>query len=305
MIDVTDRHPTLRRAVAEATVRMRPATATAVREGRVPKGDVAEMTRATAMLGLKRTPDLLPFCHRIPVEHSAVRIEVGEDTVRLSVEVAAIARTGVEVEAMTGAAIAALNVYDMLKPIDPEVVIGEVRVVSKSGGRSQFGDHRATPPRAGVLVVSDSVAAGTKAGGAGAAVRAALVAHDVEVAAFEIVPDEPMQVADAVRRWVDDEHVDLVFAVGGTGLGPRDRTPEAIRPLLEREIPGIAEHIRACGMERTPHAALSRAVAGQRGRAVVLALPGSTRGAGEAMDALLPWLLHIMQVFDKAYRHGR
>lgn len=305
MIDVTDRASTLRRATAEATVRMARATAAAIREGRVPKGDVAEMTRATALLGLKRTPELLPYCHRIPIEHATVRLEVGDDSVRVEVEVAAIARTGVEVEAMTGAAVAALNVYDMLKPIDPGAVIGDLRVVAKSGGRSQFVEAFATPPRAGVLVVSDSVAAGAKPDRAGAAVRTALAAHGLAVVAFEIVPDEPEEIAATVRRWVDDERIALACAVGGTGLGPRDRTPEAIQPLLEREIPGIAEHLRSFGMERTPYAALSRAVAGQRGGAVLLALPGSTSGAREAMDALLPWLLHVLKVLDRTYRHGR
>jgi molybdenum cofactor biosynthesis protein MoaC len=304
MIDVTGRSTTLRRATAEARVTMRPETAAAVREGRVPKGDVAEMTRAVAMLGLKRTPDLLPFCHRIPVEHAAVRVEVEEAAVRVTVEVASIARTGVEVEAMTGAAIAALNVYDMVKPIDPEAAIGEVRVVAKSGGRSDHQQQLDPAPTAGVLVVSDSVAAGRKSDRAGAAVREALTAAGVEVAAFEVVPDEPEEVSDRIRRWVDDDGLALVFAVGGTGLGPRDRTPEATRPLLDREIPGVVEAIRDYGRERTPYAALSRAVAGQRGRSVVLALPGSTRGAAESMAAVMPWLLHVLEVIEAGFRHG-
>jgi len=304
MIDVTGRSTTLRRATAEARVTMRPETAAAVREGRVPKGDVAEMTRAVAMLGLKRTPDLLPFCHRIPVEHAAVRVEVEEAAVRVTVEVASIARTGVEVEAMTGAAVAALNVYDMVKPIDPDAAIATVRVAAKSGGRSEHRQHLDPPPRAGVLVVSDSVAAGRKVDRAGVAVREALTAHDIDVATFEVVADEPDDIADRVRRWVDDDGLGLVFVVGGTGLGPRDRTPEAIRPLLEREIPGVAEAIRGYGRERTPYAALSRAVAGQRGRSVVLALPGSTRGAAESMDAVMPWLLHVLEVVEAGYRHG-
>jgi molybdenum cofactor synthesis domain-containing protein len=108
-----------------------------------------------------------------------------------------------------------------------------------------------------------------------------------------------------VRRWADDDAFDLVFTVGGTGLGPRDTTPEALRPLLEREIPGVAEAVRAYGQERTPYAALSRTIAGQRGTTIIVALAGSTRGAGESVEALMPWLLHVIDVFDKAYRHGR
>lgn len=304
MIDVTDRSTTLRRATAEALVTMRPETATAARQGHIPKGDVAEMTRAVAMLGLKRTPDLLPFCHRIPVEHASVRVAIEEAAVRVTVEVASIARTGVEVEAMTGATVGALNVYDMVKPIDPDAAIGRVSVVSKSGGRSEHRPRTKSSPRAGVLVVSDSVAAGRKTDRAGAAVRASLEAHGVDVAAFQVLPDDPEAIADRVRRWVDDDGLALVFAVGGTGLGPRDRTPEAVLPLLEREIPGVSEAIRGYGRERTPYAALSRSVAGQRGRSILLALPGSSRGASESMDAVMPWLLHLLEVVEAGFRHG-
>lgn len=304
MIDVSGRSPTLRRATAEAVVTMRRETIEKIRSGAIPKGDVIQITRGVGLLGLKQTPDLLPFCHRIPVDHAAVTVTLEEALVRIEVEVAAIARTGVEVEAMTGASIAALNVYDMVKPVDPEAAIGEVRVVKKTGGRSQFSDRFDRPVRAGVLVVSDSVSAGTAEDRAGAAVRSALEHHAVEVAVFEVVPDEPEQIANTVRSWVDDQSLDLVFAVGGTGLGPRDHTPEAIRPLFDREIPGLAEAVRSHGMDRTPYAALSRSIAGQRGTSVVFALPGSTRGAAESMDALMPWVLHIIKVFDKSFRHG-
>ena len=305
MIDVTAKPTTLRRAVAESTVEMRLETVAAIRAGDVPKGDVAEMTRATAMLGLKRTPELLPFCHPIPVDCADVRVEVEKTTVRIQVEVAAVARTGVEVEAMTGAAVAALNVYDMVKPLDPTAHITGVRLLKKSGGTSDFKDRGERELRAGILVVSDRTAAGKTKDRAGAAVQARLEAHGVKVAAFEIVPDEADEIVDHVQRWADDESFDLVFTVGGTGLGPRDGTPEALRPLLEREIPGVAEAIRSHGHERTPYAALSRTIAGQRGTTVIVALAGSTRGASESIEAIMPWLLHVSDVFDKAYRHGR
>ena len=304
MIDVTTKPTTLRRAVAESTVEMRPETVAAIRAGDIPKGDVAEMTRATAMLGLKRTPELLPFCHPIPVDFAEVRVELEETTVRIQVEVAAIARTGVEVEAMTGAAVAALNVYDMVKPVDQTAHIARVRLLEKSGGASDFKYRGDRELRAGILVVSDRTAAGKSEDRAGAAVRAGLEAHGVTVAGFEIVPDEPEQVADQVQRWADKESFDLVFTVGGTGLGPRDSTPEALRPLLDREIPGIAEAVRAYGQERTPYASLSRTIAGHRGTTVIVALAGSTRGAAESVRGLMPWLLHLIDVFDKSYRHG-
>ena len=305
MIDITTKRVTLRRAVAEGRVAIRPETAEAIRRGEIPKGSVAEVTKGTALLALKRTPDLLPFCHPLPIEHGAVEVDLEERAVRVRVEVAAIARTGVEVEAMAGAAIAALNVYDMVKPVDSSAHISGVRLIEKRGGKSDQRETFDRELRGAVLVVSDSVAAGSKHDTAGQAVKEAMAHHNIRVAETDVLLDEPDLVAARVAAWCDDGGLDFVFAVGGTGLGPRDKTPEAVRPLIEREIPGIAEAIRAHGRERTPLADLSRTVAGQRGTTVVVALAGSTRGAREAMDALLPWLLHVVKVFDKTYRHGR
>jgi len=304
MKDVSDRPTTLRRATAEALVAMAPETVAAVREGRVPKGDVAAATRAVGLLGLKRTPDLLPFCHVIPVDHAEVEVTVEEAGVRVRVSATSVARTGVEVEAMTGAAIAALNVYDMVKPLDPTARVTDVRVVHKSGGRSDFARDAAAGLRAGVLVVSDSVAAGRAEDTAGVAVAADLAAAGVAVAARAVAPDEVDAIAAAVRRWTDAEHLDLVVCVGGTGPAPRDVTPEALRPLLEREIPGLGEAARAHGGQRTPLAALSRGLGGLRGESVVVALPGSARAARESLTALLPALLHLPRTREPGFRHG-
>jgi molybdenum cofactor synthesis domain-containing protein len=266
---------------------------------------VVDVTRAAALLGIKRTPDLLPFCHPIPIEHGDVTVEVDDGLVRVRVEVAAIARTGVEVEAMVGAAVAALNVYDMVKPLDAGASIGEVRLVEKKGGKSDHAEHFDRAVTAGVLVVSDSVAAGTKEDRAGVGVRELLTGHGIEIAATEVVPDEPAEIESRLLSWCDEDRLDFVFVVGGTGLGPRDTTPETVRPLLDREIPGLAEAVRSYGRERTPLADLSRAVGGQRGTTVVVAVAGSTRGAREAVRALMPWLRHVLKVFDISYRHGR
>lgn len=304
MKDVSDRPTTLRRAVAEALVTMRPDTVAAIRAGTVPKGDVAAVTRAAGLLGLKRTPELLPFCHVIPLDHAEVEVTVADDGVRVRVSVTAVARTGVEVEAMTGAAVAALNVYDMVKPLDPTARLGGVQVVRKSGGRSDFRRGAAAGLRAGVLVVSDSVAAGRAADTSGAAVAADLAAAGVDVAGRAVVADDPGAIAAAVRAWTDDAGLGLVVCVGGTGPGPRDVTPEALRPLLDREIPGLGEAARSHGGERTPLACLSRGLGGLRGEAVVVALPGAEVAARESLAALLPALLHLPRTREPGFRHG-
>ena len=305
MMDITHKRPTLRVAVAQAKVFCGAEAIDAIDRGAVPKGDALEISRAVGLLAVKRTPDLLPFCHPIEIDGAEILLAVERDGIRIEVEAQAIARTGVEVEAMTAASLAALNLYDMLKPIDDQVTIGEIRLVRKRGGKNDFGDEFAEPPVAGVLVCSDAVAAGDKEDKAGKLTSERLTAEGLRVGLYEVVPDEPEKIAHHVETWSDSEEFDLVVTVGGTGLGPRDRTIEALRPLLEREIPGVAEAMRSFGMERTPYAALSRSIAGHIGRTLVITLPGSTSGASESLDALFPWVTHLLKVFDRAYRHGR
>jgi len=304
MIDITHKPTTLREATAEATVSVNlPETIAAVKEKRVPKGDVLEAARVAALFGVKRTADMIPDCHPLPVEAASVDFEVQGTSILVTVKVKTIYRTGAEVEAMHGASIAALTIYDMLKPLDKGISIERIRLVEKTGGKSDWQDSFGNAPRAAVLVISDGVAAGRKEDKAGAAIVERLKRLGLEATAQAVVPDEPEQVATQVRTWAT-QGVDLILTTGGTGLSPRDRTPEAIAPVLDREVPGIMEAARSYGQERMPWAMMSRGVAGMIGRTLVITLPGSTRGAQETMDALFPFVLHVIKVQEHAFRHG-
>ncbi len=304
MIDITHKPTTLREATAEATVMVSlPETMIAVKERRVPKGDVLEAARVAALFAVKRTADMIPDCHPLPVEFTAVAFETGPTSIRVTVSVKTIYRTGAEVEAMHGASVAALTVYDMLKPIDKGITIERIGLVEKSGGKSDWNDRFEKAPRAAVLVISDGVSAGKKEDKAGAAIARRLEKLGVEVALRSVLPDEPAQVASQVKEWAQG-NIDLILTTGGTGLSPRDRTPEAIAPILDREVPGIMEAARYYGQERMPRAMMSRGVAGMIGRTLVITLPGSTRGAEETMDALFPFVLHVIKVQELAFRHG-
>ena len=141
MVDVAGKPVTHRRAVAEGLVRMQPETLAMIVEGRAPKGDVFAVARIAGIQAAKRTPDLVPLCHPIAIHGVTVDLEVLDDAVVVTATVRTADRTGVEMEALTAVAVAALTIYDMIKALDKAMVIGEIRLVEKRGGRS--GEYRA------------------------------------------------------------------------------------------------------------------------------------------------------------------
>src|SRR6476469_2290511 len=142
MNNITTKINSLRKAIATATVRVsKPETIEAIRERKVPKGDVFEFARAAGLLAIKKTSDVIPDCHPLPVEYAAITYTINELSVQISVEVHTVYKTCVEVEAMHGAAITALTMYDMLKPIDKHVTIEAIGLQQKKGGKSDYADH--------------------------------------------------------------------------------------------------------------------------------------------------------------------
>ena len=302
MVEITHKSSTLRRAVAQATVRVsRQATIDAVVNNTVPKGNVFEMAKTAGLFAVKKTADVIPDCHPLPIEFTGVSYEVEGLFIKVNMEVKTIYKTGVEVEAMHGVSVVALTMYDMLKPIDKGIEIQNICLLEKQGGKSDFKDRFRTDLKAAVIVCSDTIYAGTKEDKAGKAIIEKLKNCNVEPSDYTVVPDE----IDAIQTELT-KHVklgtDLIIYTGGTGLSKRDITPEALLPLLDREIPGVAEAIRSYGQERTPFSMLSRSLAGVKDNSLILALPGSTKGAAESMDAIFPALLHIFRIF-KGARH--
>lgn len=204
---------------------------------------------------------------------------------------------------MHAASVVALTMYDMLKPIDKNISIEQIKLVEKKGGKTDFRKSIEKEIKAAVLVCSDSITAGKAEDRAGKVIIQKLENLGVEVPDYWIIPDEKKVIQNQVKDLVSNNR-DLVIVTGGTGLSPRDVTPEAVRPILDREIPGIEEAIRSYGQQRTPYSMLSRSVAGLIGNTLVLALPGSTKGAEESMDAIFPAILHIFRVMEgPAFKH--
>ncbi|WP_173856054.1 bifunctional molybdenum cofactor biosynthesis protein MoaC/MoaB [Flavobacterium sp. 7E] len=304
MVDITHKIITLRTATAQAIVKVGSAeTMKAILDKTVPKGDVLEVARTAGLFAVKNTSNSIPDCHPMPIEYTGIDYEFLEDSVLIKVTVKAIYRTGVEVEAMHGASIVALTMYDMLKPIDKQVEISTIKLLHKKGGKSDYGNKEVQDLSVAVMVCSDSVSSGKKEDRAGKVISDKIKNLGLSVSNYIVIPDEVLDIQDTINK-LCDKNMDLVILTGGTGLSDRDVTPEAVIPLLDRRIPGIEEAIRAYGQDRTPYAMLSRSVVGFKGDTLIMALPGSTAGAGESMDAVFPSVLHLFKIL-KGFNHGK
>ncbi len=296
MIDISNKSETLREARAEARVKMAESTVEAVRKGRVPKGNVLEIARVAAVMATKKTSELIPFCHPLPVDFVGIDYEMKKNEIVIRSEVRSIWKTGVEMEALTAVSVAALTVYDMLKPLDKELVIEKIVLLEKKGGKSNFQDKFLKPLKTGVLVISDSTFKGKRKDKSGEIIRNRLKEYPIILEEFKILPDDKEIISKEVIRLSDKQKLDIIITTGGTGLGPKDVTPEATKEVLDRIVPGITEVMRSFGQRRTPYAMLSRNVAGVRGKTLIINLPGSSRGAEESMNSLFPGVLHSMKM---------
>ncbi len=303
MVDITHKINTLRSATAQAVVKLSKAeTLEALQKNKVPKGNVFEMAKTAGLFAVKNTHTSIPDCHPLPIEYTAVEYRIEGLSVIIEITVKTVYKTGVEVEAMHGASVIALTMYDMLKPIDKGIEINTIKLLHKKGGKSSFTDQNPSRLSAHIIVCSDSISEGKKEDRAGKAIIEKLQKHHVQIQGYEIIPDDLETIRSKAFELSDT--VNLLIYTGGTGLSMRDVTPEALEPILERRIPGVEEAIRNYGQDRMPYAMLSRSIAGTLGNCLVLALPGSTNGAKESMDAVFPHLLHVFKILRGAQHNA-
>ncbi|HOT34298.1 MAG TPA: bifunctional molybdenum cofactor biosynthesis protein MoaC/MoaB, partial [Rhodoglobus sp.] len=287
MVDVGDKAVTRRSATARGRFETTQEVLALVRADGLPKADVLATARIAGIQGAKRTSELIPLCHPIALTSVSVDFTLNDDWIEIVATAKTTGKTGVEMEALTAVAIAGLTLHDMTKAVDPQSVLGEIQLIEKTGGRTR---PEVVPGTAAVVVASTRAAAGTRDDTTGPVIATWLAERGYS-ASVTVVADA--DVASALDPIIAAGPA-VVITTGGTGMSPTDRTPEATAALLDRELPGIPEAIRARGLAHTPKAALSRGVAGTVGGTVIVNLPGSTGGVKDGLAVLDELLEHLV-----------
>lgn len=289
MVDVSGKPPTRRQASASGWIVMSPETIALLREHELPKGNVLAAAKIAGIQAAKQAANLIPLCHQLNLSWIDIEFEIDDDRIGIRATVITREATGVEMEALTAVSVAALTIYDMCKAVDKQMEITGVKLDRKTGGKQSMGaEHR---PKSAVLVLSDSIAAGTATDRSGRILRDGLESAGCPVEELAVIPDEPTELVATLEAWVE-KGVELIVTSGGTGLGPRDVTIDTLTPKFTRRLPGVEQELLRWGQSKTRTAMLSRLAAGLIGDTLIVCLPGSAGAASDALEVLLPAIFH-------------
>jgi len=294
-VDISHKLETLREATAYGRIKLSPQCVEKIKNNLLPKGNCLEATKLAGIYGAKQTPFLLPFCHPVGFDHVEIDTSVGENFIEVTAKVRGIARTGYEMEALTAVSVALLNIYDMCKNFDPQMVIEEIKLLSKKGGKSQHFETLEGIKTA-VITVSDRASKGIYEDKSGKLAVEKLKELNAEVVYYTVVPDEEKAIEKAIKEAIA-KGAEIIVTSGGTGLSPRDITPEVVSKMAFKEIKGFGEAMRVLGSRFTPKALVSRATAYiLPNQKVVLVLPGSKGAVNDYLTLLGGLLKHALDM---------
>lgn len=315
MINVGEKKPSKRKALAMGRIFIAPDVLEKIHYKTLAKGDVIPLAEIAGINGAKSTATLLPLCHPLPLDHVAIKnqINLKMSCVEVYCYVAAFAKTGVEMEALAGVQAALLCIYDLCKMYGHEMQLSDVRLLYKEGGKS----HKICYPEylpnvlsilaeteastlqninTAILTISDRASKGIYEDKSGVSLQSLLKHKGADVVEYQVIPDEKLQIIEALQSIVQKKKPDVIITTGGTGVGPRDVTPEAIQEIIQYEIPGLAELLRIEGASQTQFACLSRSIVGLYQHTLIVSLPGSLKAVTQGLEVLEPLLPHLLKI---------
>lgn len=322
MINVGEKAPTKRAALASGRIHVSKEVLQRIEEKTLEKGDVLPLAEIAGINGAKSTATLLPLCHPLPIDHVAVKnvINTSESCVDVYCYVGAFAKTGVEMEAIAGVQAALLCIYDLCKMYGHGMTLSDIRLLYKTGGKNNtitFSEYlpeslkdlveQDSPTlfntKAAVMTISDRASEGIYEDQSGKILQNALTVQGATIVDYHVLPDHKNVIITQLKTTIDTHQPTLIFLNGGTGVAPRDITPDALKELLDYEIPGLAELLRQEGAKKTKFSWLSRCLVGMYKRTLIIALPGSPKAVKEGFDTLLELLPHLIHIIE-GKNHG-
>ena len=312
MIDVGRKRITRRRAIVGGTITVGPVAFQKIKEKSLPKGDVLALAEIAGITGAKKTPDLIPMCHTLPLDQVTIHCVLREpNAVDVYCQATAHAKTGVEMEAIMGAQAALATIWDLVKGTEPALTIGDIKLLIKEGGKSGLWinpegipdwleaqlpqAHSMEGIKAALLVMSDRASKGEYEDKSGPVLKELLESAGAKITEYQVIPDEFDAIKTNIMEIQDSAAPDLLILSGGTGPGPRDITPEVVFDVCDRMLHGLGEVLRRESAAFTDTAWLSRMTAGMRGSMLIIAFPGSPKAVKECWEIVAPFLGDALQ----------
>ncbi len=293
-IDISDKIETLREAKAYGRIKLSKDTIQKIKSNALPKGNLIEATKLCALYGAKNTQQLLPFCHPIPIDFVEGELNILEDKIEVFATVKGIARTGYEMEALSAVSTMLLNIYDMCKGFDKDMIVEEIKLISKKGGKSDnFLDLEGET--AAVIVLSDRASKGEYEDKSGKIAIEMLKDLKAQVLHYEVIPDDKDKLRDLIKSL--QNKVNIIITSGSTGFSQRDIAPEVTKEFIIKEMVGFEEIMRVYGYRKLPRSIMSRAVCGViNENCIIINLPGSTGGVKDNLYMIGGLIKHALKM---------
>ena len=319
MFEVSEKSAVLQIAVAQGCIFMQQTTLDMIKNKIIPNGDFPSLAEVSGILAAKKASDFIPFCRPLTLDSISITFELveSENLIKVFCKTTSFSKTGVETEALAGVNGALLAIYDSAKQIDRNMTIGEIKLLNNKDFRSNntlvarnvdtcepfLSEQKTTLPWAGlkvcILAIRDHSSWGDQEDESGD--KAALIAttFGAQISRTCSVSDDYDEIELALENFISFQKPNLIFTTGGTGLSPRDKTPEVLMKLADKEVPGIGELLRKNSAQYTPYSYFSRSLAVVSRDCLIVALPGSTKAIEQGMSILKNNITHAIHVINK------